>query len=314
MVEPSETLVSVIVPSYNYENYIIPALESIYNQTYQPIELIVIDDNSKDNSCNLIKETIKSKNYIERFRSIKYIQHQYNRGAHNSINEGILSSVGQYVSILNADDLFESNRIEELIKAIINKSSEFVFSKINVIDAFGNDASFSSDLAKNFIKTQESIKEFPSVGWSFIPHNTAISTGNMLFSRKIFDAVKGFRNLKYCHDWDFALRCLLLTEPLFIETTRYYYRLHGNNTFMSLGDVVDKEVKIVLGNYFKQCRKTTINQLAPSPRNWPDIFFDMIKNSSLTNFWYFSKTIANNYLQFKQNRADYKDYKYLNWF
>jgi glycosyltransferase involved in cell wall biosynthesis len=302
-------LVSVIVPSYNYEKYIEHALKSIYDQDYDNIELVVIDDNSKDDSCLIINELISSEIYLERFKNrVKFLSHDQNQGAHNSINEGIRASQGQYVTILNADDLFEANRITQLIKHLVNADSEFVFSRIKVIDGEGNDISTVSEQAINFINTQDSIKKFPSIGWSLIPHNTAISTGNMLFSRDIFNKLNGFRNLKYCHDWDFALRCLLLSEPLFVESTYYYYRLHGNNTFLTLNDVVDKEVKTVLGSYFRSCRKNNVlNKLAPSPQNWPDQFLEVLKNSSIIKFWYYSKTISNYILQFKQDRLDYKD-------
>lgn len=304
-----EPLVSVIVPSYNYEKFIEAAMESIYNQTYMLLELIIIDDNSKDDSCNIINELVTSSRYLDRFNSrIKFIRHQANQGAHNTINEGIRASNGSYATVLNADDLFERNRIEALITTIRDTKSDFVFSKIKVIDDLGNDIGETSELANNFINTQESIRQFPTVGWSLLPHNTAISTGNMLFSRKIFDDVNGFRNLKYCHDWDFVLRCLFLTEPAYCETTHYYYRLHGNNTFMSLNDVVDKEVKTVLGHYFKSCRRGNMkNNQAPSPENWPEQFFEILKNSSIIHFWDYSKTMANHLLQFKQNRIDKKD-------
>ncbi|MEC0183423.1 glycosyltransferase family 2 protein [Paenibacillus peoriae] len=304
-------LVSVIVPSYNYEKYIEAALKSIYEQTYDQLELVVIDDNSKDNSCHIINELISSEIYLERFKNrLKFLSHDQNQGAHNSINEGIRASQGKYVTILNADDLFEPNRITQLVKHLSASNSDFVFSRIKVIDGEGNDISTVSDQAINFINTQNSIEKFPSIGWSLIPHNTAISTGNMLFSREIFDKLNGFRNLKYCHDWDFALRCLLLSEPLFVESTYYYYRLHGSNTFLTLNDVVDKEVKTVLGSYFKSCRKKNVlNKLAPSPQNWSEQFFEILKDSSIINYWYYSRTIANFFLQLRQNQIDYKDTK-----
>lgn len=304
-------LVSIVVPSYNYEIYVGEALESIFNQTYEELELIIVDDNSKDKSCYVIDEIINTNKYKARFKSdIQFIRHVQNQGAHSSINEGIRVSKGRYVTILNADDLFEPNRIEELVKNLLNLNSDFAFSKINVIDAEGNDISAISEQASGFIKIQESIGDFPSVGWSLIPHNTAISTGNMLFSRELFNKIGGFRNLKYCHDWDFALRCLLITEPIFVQTTHYFYRLHGSNTFLTLNDVVDQEVKTVLGSYFRSCKnKNIINKLAPSITNWQDQFIEILKKYSIINFWYYSKTFSNWYLQFKQNRIDHIEKK-----
>ncbi len=302
-------LVSVIVPSYNYQNYIKDALMSIYNQIYKTIELIIVDDNSKDESCDIIEELVNDKGFLKRFdNKVTFIKHQVNQGAHESINEGIKRASGAYITILNADDLFESNRINELISNILKAKGQFIFSSIKVINEFGLDIGTTSDQAASFIQTQKSIKSFPTVGWSLIPHNTTISTGNMLFSKEIFNQLNGFRNLKYCHDWDFALRALLLTEPIYIDTTSYLYRLHGKNTFLNLNDVVDREVKTVLGKYFKECRTGKVeNKLAPSPRNWNNDFFELLKNSSMIKFWTFSKSISNIILQWKQTRLDKKE-------
>jgi len=302
-------LVSIVVPSYNYEAFIEAALSSIFEQTYQEIELIIVDDNSKDNSCKIIDRLVSSKEYKDRFNGrLEFVQHDVNLGAHNSINEGIKLSKGEYITILNADDLFQTNRISELMSSLIDTDSELAFSRISVIDSEGKDISGDSELAANFVNIQNSIAGFPSVGWSLVPHNTAISTGNMLFSRILFNKLNGFRNLKYCHDWDFVLRALLLTEPVFVESTYYYYRLHGNNTFLKLNDVVDREVRVVLGHYFKKCRgKDVLNKLAPSPKNWDNVFFEVLNNSSLTKFWSFSKSPINLFVQFQQFMLDQRD-------
>ncbi len=303
-----QPLVSVIVPSYNYEKYIRSALLSIFNQQYHSLELIIVDDSSKDKSCEIIESMLADKEFKKRFaKEIIFLKHDSNQGAHKSINEGINRSSGEYVTILNADDLFETNRIGELVSNIVEKQSHFIFSKVKVINEYEKEISDSNEQAIDFIRIQESIEKFPTVGWSLIPHNTAISTGNMLFTKELFDRLGGFRNLQYCHDWDFALRALLVTEPLYIDTTLYLYRLHGNNTFLSLGNVVDREVKVVLGKYFKECRKEhLVNKIAPSPSNFGEQFFTMLKNISMTKYWDFSKTFLNTISQKKQNYLDRK--------
>lgn len=305
----SSPLVSVIVPSYNYEKFIVQAIESVISQTYLNLELIIIDDLSKDNSVELIENLICQDSIKQRFGGrVRFIKHEANRGAHFSINEGINASTGEYISILNADDLYEDNRFKAMMSEMISQKAEFSFSKINVIDGEGTLVDGTTGEAGKFIAVQNSITSFPSVGWSLIPHNAAISTGNMLFSRDIYDKIGGFRNLKYCHDWDFILNALIITEPLFIPTTNYSYRLHGNNSYLKLDNVVDKEVKTVLGSFFYKCRtKRVENKLCPSPLNWSDDFFNQVKNMSLRNFWVFSKTPLNFIYQARQYLLDRKD-------
>ncbi|WP_341348651.1 glycosyltransferase [Paenibacillus sp. FSL H3-0469] len=301
-------LVSIIVPSYNYEKFIVEALDSISLQTYPNLELVIVDDMSKDSSVKLISQYISQKKVKERFEgNIKFIKHNVNRGAHYSINEGIRSSEGSYISILNADDLFQENRFDTMIDEMVKRNADFSFSKIEVINGDGVLLGTSSEESSKFLAIQDSINNFPSVGWSLVPHNAAISTGNMLFTREIFEKVGGFRNLKYCHDWDFILRSLIYTEPLYIPGTQYYYRLHGNNSYLKLNDVVDKEVKTVLGSFFYKCRtKKAMNKLCPSPQNWDGLFLEQIKRMSLHHFWLFSKTPINLMYQMRQYFLDYK--------
>lgn len=305
----SSPLVSVIVPSYNYEKFIVQAIESVITQTYSNLELIIVDDLSKDRSVELIGNLICQDRVKQRFGGrVHFIKHEVNCGAHFSINEGIKASTGEYISILNADDLYEENRFEAMMSEMISQKAEFSFSKINVIDGEGMQVDGTTGEAGKFIAVQNTITSFPSVGWSLIPHNSAISTGNMLFSRDIYHSIGGFRNLKYCHDWDFILNALIITEPLFIPTTHYSYRLHGNNSYLKLDNVVDKEVKIVLGSFFLKCRtKRVENKLCPSPLNWSDDFFNQVKNMSLQKFWAFSKTPLNFIYQARQYLLDRKE-------
>lgn len=299
-------LISVIVPSYNYEKFIVQSLESVISQTYENLELVIIDDFSKDNSVTLISKLISQERVKKRFNgNIRFIIHKVNRGAHYSINEGINASAGEYISILNADDLYKEDRFKIMISAMLAQNAEFSFSKINVIDGEGVLADTAEGEAAKFVSVQNSINTFPTVGWSLVPHNSAISTGNMLFSRDIYIKVGGFRNLKYCHDWDFILKSLLITEPLYIPDTIYYYRLHGNNSYLQLDNVVDREVKTVLGSFFYSCRKKQLlNNLCPSPNIWDNEFMTQIKNMSLDHFWLFSKTPLNYVYQLRQSFID----------
>ena len=94
-------LVSVIIPIYNGEAYLSEAIESVINQTYSPIELIIVDDGSTDNS----KEIALS------YSQVNYI-YQENQGVAVARNTGIAKCQGEYIALLDQDDLWLPNKLE----------------------------------------------------------------------------------------------------------------------------------------------------------------------------------------------------------
>lgn len=244
-----DNLVSVIVPSFNYQCYITDCLKSILNQSYNRIELIIIDDCSSDKSCEFIKEFIDNSESLNRFENIIFIRHNENKGAHFTINEGVEKASGEYVAIINADDLYEYNRFEEIIPRMIENKSHIAFGRINIIDEESN--LLFNEESNDFIDTNLNTTHFKYVSHALILKNVAISTGNFVFKRELYYELDGFRNFKYIHDWDFILRASLLTEPLFVKSTNYLYRLHKTNSFRSLGNIADTEVEVVLKDFFR---------------------------------------------------------------
>lgn len=105
-------LVSVIVPLYNAEKYIEETMESILNQTYKNIEIVIVDDGSKDQSSSIVKNL--KKKYPEQ---IKYIL-QENQGVSVARNTGIENASGEYISFLDSDDLWHPTKIEKQITSM----------------------------------------------------------------------------------------------------------------------------------------------------------------------------------------------------
>lgn len=105
-----EPLVSVIIPTYNYKDYIIEAIDSILHQTYpkEKIEIIVVDDGSTDNTFEVLKDLI-DKNIIKYY-------FQENKGKANATFNAIQKCTGKYVFNLDADDYFLENKITEYVK------------------------------------------------------------------------------------------------------------------------------------------------------------------------------------------------------
>ena len=105
--------VSVIIPNYNYANFIIERIDSILMQTYPIYELIILDDCSTDNSVEVIEEKIKDIKDIK----VKFIKNEKNSGGvFRQWKKGFDAATGDFIWIAEADDSAENNFVEELIK------------------------------------------------------------------------------------------------------------------------------------------------------------------------------------------------------
>ena len=111
-------LVSVIIPSYNHKQYVTKAIKSVFSQTYKNIELIVIDDGSKDDSVKKILE-------LKELYSFKFIARK-NRGLANTLNQAIKLAKGLYITVLASDDYYLPKRIEHAVNHLNLLSKEVV--------------------------------------------------------------------------------------------------------------------------------------------------------------------------------------------
>ena len=250
-------LISVIIPSYRYEKYIGAAIDCVAAQSYSNIELVIFDDCSPDNSMKVIHERIQSEIIRARFGDrIIVHQNQKNMGAHETINLAIAASHGEYIAILNADDLFEPNRFSSMMRAMQDAKSLWAFSAVRCIGADG--APLHTEQAQAFEAIQNKIDGKRFIALSAVAENVAISTGNLLFARCLYDGIGGFKNYQYVHDYDFFLRACLYDEPVYVRDTAYCYRLHGENSFLSLHDAGVRENRVVWLDFYYTVQKGKI--------------------------------------------------------
>ncbi|WP_345242024.1 glycosyltransferase family 2 protein [Pontibacillus salipaludis] len=121
-VETTGLLVSIIVPAYNVEEYIEKCLTSILDQTYQNIEVIVVDDGSTDNTRQLIDKISNLDNRVCKI-------YKKNAGVSAARNSGIEISTGDYLVFVDADDFIAHDYVEYMLSLIENTNSEFCLSK-----------------------------------------------------------------------------------------------------------------------------------------------------------------------------------------
>lgn len=219
-------MISVIIPSYNHENYIKDAIDSILNQTFQDFEIIIIDDGSSDNTKNVLGKYDDSR--------ITLIC-QENQGAHNAINRGLMLSKGTFISILNSDDFFEKKYFESAVRYLENNQDvDFISSDINIVDENSNKLgvkkSWYNMLPWEVSNPEKSMLSYNSYVKSLVVSNFISTTTNMFFRRTILDSVGLMRNLRFVHDWDFALRVAKKHKMHHLSLPLVNYRIHGNNT------------------------------------------------------------------------------------
>ena len=122
-------LISVIVVTYNFEKIILETLESVKKQEYKKIELIITDDNSKDETINIVKKwAMENRN---RFIEIKIIENKINNGVTKNINIGVKEAKGNWIKILAGDDILRKDAFINFVNFLeISLEAEIIFSKV----------------------------------------------------------------------------------------------------------------------------------------------------------------------------------------
>jgi glycosyltransferase involved in cell wall biosynthesis len=122
-----QELVSIITPMYNASRFVMQTIDSVLAQTYPHWEMIIVDDGSKDNSAEIIKQ------YVEKDARIKYLS-QVNAGSAAARNNGIRNAEGRYIALLDADDLWEPEFLESQLQLMRERSAAVVCSAYQFID------------------------------------------------------------------------------------------------------------------------------------------------------------------------------------
>lgn len=133
MAEEKRPAVSIVTPVYNVENFIVQTMDSIRAQTYQDWEWILVDDGCRDNTAAVIEE------YLERTgeKRIRVIKMEQNGGAARARNRGVKESLGRYVAYIDADDLWQAEKLEKQVRFMKEKDAAFSFTGYEFADENG---------------------------------------------------------------------------------------------------------------------------------------------------------------------------------
>jgi glycosyltransferase involved in cell wall biosynthesis len=242
---PEENLVSVVIPTFGHEKYIEKCLESVLKQRNTNIEIIVVDDCSPD------RTEIVARKYLEKHaRSVKWQYHRLseNVDAPRAINTGVALANGRWIAILNSDDQWHPSRLEIMLDECKTSGADLAFSQVRKF-ADDEDLSWQAEPIRSR-KVTQSIMQLPELLPLLLRENIAVSTGNFVFRREVFDAVGGFSTLRLCHDWRFVLNATKRFNVISVQAPLYWYRHHATNTFSKLNEYAVPESSLILNEFF----------------------------------------------------------------
>lgn len=204
--------VSVIIPTYNHAGFLGEAIDSALVQTHPPIEVIVIDDGSTDNTAEVLA------GYADRIRGVR----QQNRGVAAARNAGVALSSGEFLAFLDADDVWSPEKTERQVRRFeAEPDIGLVHCGMDEIDATGS-------LVR---RVQDGLEGWVADDMLLFQRSVILGGGSgTMVPRALFDEAGGFdETLSTSADWDFYYRLARRYRVGFVEDVLLGYRIHGSN-------------------------------------------------------------------------------------
>ncbi|MGP4714436.1 MULTISPECIES: glycosyltransferase family 2 protein [unclassified Psychrobacter] len=214
-------LVSVIVPVYNVENYLDACLNSIRQQTYQNLEIIIVEDGSTDNSRQLLDHHLSDKR-------IKVVQHSKNKGLSAARNTGIESATGEYMMFIDSDDIVDIRLVAACVDCALWSQAEVVTYDFMSFDDGVAEMALPyprGSLEYNAVEQDNDYYNLPHFAWLKFIRASVIRSTSLRFPEGL-----------YYEDWPFHWHLGLSTTKRFhLPVNFYLYRQRGTSITESRG-------------------------------------------------------------------------------
>lgn len=202
--------ITVVITCFNYGHYLEGCLNSVFNQTYQDYEVVVIDDGSTDSTCEVAEAFMGRPN-------MRYIS-QENSGQARAKNRGIEMARGRYLAFLDADDLWEKEKLVKQIRLFERPSVGVVYSRARLFDEKG--ALLALKDPQKYLKPRSGMV----VRWLFIDNFVCFSSS--IVRKECLERFGGFdETLRMGIDWDLWLRIATRYEFDFVDKPLLLYRV-----------------------------------------------------------------------------------------
>jgi glycosyltransferase involved in cell wall biosynthesis len=208
---PHKPIVSIVLPTYNGSKYIQEAIDSCLSQTYNAIELIIVDDCSTDATPEILDKIKDSR--------VKLIRNKINQRLPRSLNIGFRHSKGTYLTWTSDDNLYESTAIEQMASLLENQPEiGFVYANYHVIDENG------IVISEARLAPPSCLTEYNCVNACF------------LYRREVYKQVGEYDpKAILAEDYDYWLRVRRRFQIYWLQTPLYYYRKHSETLTQTYG-------------------------------------------------------------------------------
>jgi glycosyltransferase involved in cell wall biosynthesis len=240
--QPNRPLVTVLLDNYNYETYLAQAIDSALQQTYDRIEVVVVDDGSKDNSRAVIE------GYGSRISSV----FKQNGGQGSAFNAGLPKITGDIVCLLDADDLFVPDKVEKIVETFQSMpEADWIFHALQDVNAVGEPIETCTDHAQfesQILSLQSTIRQGQELPY-FPP------TSALCFRRSLLTQILPIPEaLRISSDNFLCLSAAFLGNGYLFGDALSHYRMHGKNLYAKRTDIglLHGETDIRTSYYLRQ--------------------------------------------------------------
>lgn len=231
MEKNNQPLVSIVIPCYNHEQFVQDCIQSVIDQTYENIELIIIDDGSKDNSVLKIQEMVLL--CKERFTRFEF-RNRANKGLSATLNEALEWCEGKYYSVIASDDKLLKSKSEIQVRFLEkNPDCVAVFGGISIIDQNGN-------IIRNRV-LKERYYNFNQI--FMLKHDLPAPT--QMIRLNILKKVGGYNTKIRLEDWYMLLLIANKGKICYLSQLLSQYRYHDSNTFNQIDLMYNARIKVL---------------------------------------------------------------------
>jgi alpha-1,3-rhamnosyltransferase len=234
-IQDHHPLITVVMPCFNHAGFVSRAVASVLNQTYPYVQLVVIDDGSRDGSVEVLQRLAAEHGFD--------LICQENRGVCRTLNRGVREVArGEFIALLASDDFWHKDKLRLQMEALQRQpGAEFCFSKaIEFTDENNPDAGrvFPMQCLTGRIIDRVFVRQH-------------VPAGTMLFSRALYDRLGGFDESLKEEDWDFVIRSAAATSFAAVDLPLLYYRSHQGNTMKTRNRaaIFHQKAKILAKNF-----------------------------------------------------------------
>ena len=290
-------LVTAVVPVYNHEKYVVECIRSVIGQNYPNVELIVINDGSKDRSNEMVLTVIEE--CKRRFARFEYINRE-NRGLSATLNQALEMSQGKYLGPLASDDIILADKFTCLVEALESGEDSYAaaFGNAAFIGNQGQEIHLDAEGRAQLLKSDKTYSKYldfytrevnDHVGRDGSGFSGSVPAGKTEFGtyRSLLDGcylpamssllktaivkeVGGWTDGNVSEDWEMWLKLSKRYKLIFVDKTLALYRLHGSNSWDSMPQQLQHASLLLLAREREYCSQNGLT------REWKDRFYGLL--------------------------------------